>query len=548
MKTRNRKELLREIDELRTRLEETEETLRAIRAGEVDALIVDGKKGEQVYTLQGADHSYRILMETMNEGAATLTGNGTILYGNGRLASLLKKSLHDLIGSLLPQFVAPAASRTFTKLLKQGRKGHSSGEIALQRADGASVPVQISLSPVDMGGTKVISLVATDLTNLKQAEEALRHANNVLEERVRERTAKLSRANAALRAEIRERRKAEEALRERESILTHALDAGEMGLWGLDVKTRNAWRSPRHDQIFGYESLLPEWTYEMFLNHVLPEDRKEVDEKLKRALSEGIVWSFECRIRRTDGAIRRIWAQGKPRLNAQKEVVQLIGLVRDVTERERREQELHRLNRTLKAHSHSDQAMMFSIDELKYMEEVCKIVVEDCGHAMVWIGFAEDDEAKTVRPVAYAGFDEGYLETLKITWADTERGRGPTGIAIRTGQPSLCRNMLTDPRFAPWREEARKRGYASSVVLPLMADGKAFGAMSIYSREPDPFSEDEVKLLSELGDDLAYGITALRLRAAHAKSTVEAEEGKRILDALMEYIPGRESPSPTRPI
>ena len=184
----------------------------------------------------------------------------------------------------------------------------------------------------------------------------------------------------------------------------------------------------------------------------------------------------------------------------------------------RREEELHRLNRALKAHSHSDQAMMRATDESAYMDEVCKIVVKDCGHAMVWIGFAEDDKAKTVRPVAHAGFEKGYLETLQISWADTERGRGPTGTAIRTGQPSLCRNMLTDPQFAPWREEARKRRYASSIALPLMADGKAFGAMSIYSRDPDPFSEDEVKLLTDLCTDLAYGITALRIRAAHAKA------------------------------
>ena len=85
---------------------------------------------------------------------------------------------------------------------------------------------------------------------------------------------------------------------------------------------------------------------------------------------------------------------------------------------------------------------------------------------MRWCGsaIAENDENKTVRPVAHAGFEEGYLETLRITWADSERGRGPTGTAIRTGQPSMCRNMLTDPAFLPWREEAIKRGYASSLA------------------------------------------------------------------------------------
>ena len=106
----------------------------------------------------------------------------------------------------------------------------------------------------------------------------------------------------------------------------------------------------------------------------------------------------------------------------------------DITERKNREKEQEKSNRTLRALSKSNQAMIRATDERAYMEEVCKIVVEDCGHAMVWIGFAEDDESKTVRPVAYSGFEQGYIDTLKITWADTERGRGPTGTAIRDGE------------------------------------------------------------------------------------------------------------------
>jgi PAS domain S-box-containing protein len=137
---------------------------------------------------------------------------------------------------------------------------------------------------------------------------------------------------------------------------------------------------------------------------------------------------------------------------------------------------------------------------------------------MVWIGYAEDDEEKSVRPVASAGFEQGYLETLKITWADTERGRGPTGMTIRTGKPSGCRNMLTDPQFAPWREQALQRGYASSIVLPLIGEDKVFGAMTIYSRQADAFSLNEEKLLTDLASDLAHGIEMIRLREAHERT------------------------------
>ena len=121
---------------------------------------------------------------------------------------------------------------------------------------------------------------------------------------------------------------------------------------------------------------------------------------------------------------------------------------------------------------------------------LCRIIVDDCGHSMVWIGFTEE-EGKKVVPVAYSGFDEDYLKTFNITCDDTEYGQGPTGTAIRTGKPYICENMHTDPKFKPWREEAIKRGYASSIVLPLISNNKVFGALNIYSKEPNPFSEEE---------------------------------------------------------
>lgn len=209
--------------------------------------------------------------------------------------------------------------------------------------------------------------------------------------------------------------------------------------------------------------------------------------------------------------------------------------ISDITRRKGEEDQLHKLNRTLRALSNSNQALMRATDEPAYLEDVCKIIVEDCGHEMVWIGYAEEDEAKSVRPVAYAGFEEGYLEALDITWEDTERGRGPTGTAVRTANYCACRNMLTDPRLKPWREEAISHGYASSIALPLISGEKVIGIVNIYSRLPDPFSEDEIKLLMELAGDIAYGITTLRLRKAHAQAEEGLRETKDYLENLIDY-------------
>jgi len=216
---------------------------------------------------------------------------------------------------------------------------------------------------------------------------------------------------------------------------------------------------------------------------------------------------------------------------------QFISLFVDITEQKTKELKLKRLNRTLNALRHSSEALSKIKLEKEYLDEVCKIIVNDCGHSMVWIGYKEFDEYKTVKPVSFYGFEEGYIRTLKITWADTELGRGPTGTAVRTGKPSFCRNMHTDPKFKPWRTEALKRGYASSLVLPLIMEKEVFGAISIYFKDPDPFTEEEIFLLSELANDLSYGIRTLRLQQAKNKAEEKIEQAVKLWQITFDSIP-----------
>lgn len=199
-------------------------------------------------------------------------------------------------------------------------------------------------------------------------------------------------------------------------------------------------------------------------------------------------------------------------------------------ERQRGEAELWRIHQAQRALSKCNEALVRAESESTLLQQVCDLVVEEAGYRFCWVGRAERDEAKSIRPLAKAGFEAGYLDTLKVTWADSARGRGPAGECIRTGQTVAARNIATDTRMAPWREEALKRGYASCVAIPLPIGATVFGVIVIYASEPDTFGTEEVELLTELASDLAFGIDTLRTRAAHTA----AEEEIRRLNADLE--------------
>lgn len=231
----------------------------------------------------------------------------------------------------------------------------------------------------------------------------------------------------------------------------------------------------------------------------------------------------------------------------------------DITARKRAEDSLRRLNRELRAISNCNQVLIRSEDEQTLLNDICRIICDEAGYRMAWVGYAEYDEAKTVRPVAWAGNEIGYLADANITWADTERGRGPTGTAIRSGESAYIQDFATDPKVAPWRENALLRGYRSTIGLPLKDESaKAFGALTIYSMEPNAFTNDEIQLLERLAEDLAFGIMVLRTRterklAEEALSrlneeldlrvkqrTAELEQKNAVLDKMNRLFVGRE--------
>jgi PAS domain S-box-containing protein len=339
--------------------------------------------------------------------------------------------------------------------------------------------------------------------------------------------------NLAFGQDITGVKRTEELLRQSEARFKAISEASPVGVGVVSVPDgKFLYVNSTYERKYGYPKgeLLGKGTPDIY------HDLKDRDHILRILKEQGSVTDYEVRFNRKDGttfwglaSVRPIPFGGRPAL---------LGVFVDITERKCAEEKLTKLNRTLTAIGKSSQAMMRAANEPEYLEEVCRIVVEECGYRMAWIGFAKDDDEKTVEPVVHAGFEEGYVEKATITWADDERGQGPTGTAIRTGKATMCRNMFTDPAFAPWREEAIQRGYASSIVLPLMGESKAFGAINIYSKDPDPFSDEEVSLLTELANDLAHGIITLRIRAAKAVAEETLRNERNFINAVVQTTGG----------
>jgi PAS domain S-box-containing protein len=177
--------------------------------------------------------------------------------------------------------------------------------------------------------------------------------------------------------------------------------------------------------------------------------------------------------------------------------------------------------------------------EPELLQQICQIVVVQGGYRMACVGFAENDETKTVRIGASAGDEQDFLATAQINWSEEdERGRGPAGIAFRTGQMTVCNDFQTDPQTVPWRTEAARCGYASFISLPLEHADRIFGVIMIYSEQINAFTDEEITLLSTLADDLALGVNSLRTRQEQRQAEASREEALNRLQQIASHVPG----------
>lgn len=193
-----------------------------------------------------------------------------------------------------------------------------------------------------------------------------------------------------------------------------------------------------------------------------------------------------------------------------------------------------RVDAALRLLSDGNSLMAYANSEQALLDGICRLIVESGGYLMAWVGYTSDGSDKAVRPVAEFGPEDGYLGTVReLWWSDMAQGRGPTGRAVRTGMPQVVHEGEINLPMDPWRRAAARRGYRSSIALPLIGEGRTMGVLNFYALEPDAFDPDEVKSFEELANNLAYGIVTLRMRALKAAAEEELDAHRHHLEELI---------------
>lgn len=198
---------------------------------------------------------------------------------------------------------------------------------------------------------------------------------------------------------------------------------------------------------------------------------------------------------------------------------------------------LKKVNRALRMISDCNQSIVRIKDKNELLNEICRLIVKEGGYYLAWVGMVQEDQFKSVVPVAQYGFDEGFLKSVKISWGNNKYSGGPAGKSIKTSKISITRNLVEDPDFEPWKEQAIKRKYNSAIALPLFVEEKVVGCLSIYSAEVEAYDENEIDLLQELAGDISYYLESLKTKKEKDIALKKLKKSEEKLKDIINHAP-----------
>lgn len=496
-----------------------DETGKVVGVASIARDITERKRADEA--LRRALAYNRRLLETSLDPMAAIGSDGKITDVNAAAEAATGRSRSELVGTdFADYFTEPEKAGVICRRVF-GERAVRDYPLELRHRDGRVTPVLYNAAIFRDEDDKVVGVFAAarDVTNVKQAEEKIQRSA-LLQGVVAEL------GQRALQMEATANLLDEAVARMAETLDTDFCTVLELLPGGEQLLLRAGvgWKAG----VVGHATIKAQGTMAGYVIHnkqpvVVNDTATETHFMLTpEILGEDVVSAMGSVIPTPDGPYGILCVHSRRRRTFTQDEVNFLRAVANVLgsaiQHKRSVERLRRSNRAHVALSNCNQTLVRATDETGLLQQICRIVVEEAGYRHCWVGYAEHDDTKSVRPVSQAGFEEGYLQTLNVTWADQERGRGPVGTCIRTGQTIVIKDIGSDERFAPWRAEALKRGFASCVGIPLIADSTTLGALAIYAGELNAFDDQEVKLLTELANDLAYGIMALRTKAERKKA------------------------------
>jgi PAS domain S-box-containing protein len=557
--------------------------------------ITERKRAEEALASEAIRR--RILIEQSRDGIVVLDENGKVYEANRRFAEMLGYSPEEVRELNVWDWEFQFPREQVQGMIRSVDEKGDHFETRHRRKDGSTYDVEISTNGAIIAGQKLVFCVCRDITERKQAEEALAKSEeryrSVLEQmeeayyevdiagnftfvndatcrqlgysreeligmnyrvyttkddvqnvyeafnqvyrtgkpykglpvvRIRKGGSWLSTETSAfplrnergdiigfrgIARDVTEYKQAEEALRRSEQNLRDSIESSPLGIRVLDGRWKTLYANQALLNFWGYNSIeeleaVPvkqRYTPEGYAVHV-----KIVK---KRKQGEDIPFNYETSIVRSDGQVRYLSVSTRALLWNGTRQVQAV--YQDITERKQAEEQVKKLYSLQTAIRYINESLLKVDDELALFEQVCRFLVDVELIKFCWIGSA-DMENLRVKPVAYAGFEDGYLSSLKMRIGGSPYDRGPVGMAIKTRQPCTVADIENDSKFKPWREAALARGYASSLAVPLVHDTEVIGVLSVYSGSKNAFGYAEIDFMAEAANDIALGIRTLRLR------------------------------------
>jgi PAS domain S-box-containing protein len=352
-------------------------------------------------------------------------------------------------------------------------------ETRLLRADGVTIWVRASVSiETTEDGQSVVMGLIQDITSLREAAERL-----------------------AAQTELTSR------LSERLQVATRA---ASIGVWDWDVsEDRRVWDDTMY-RLYGRAPDSPLGAFDEWAAAIAPEDRGRVVANIGQALLHGDEFSDEFRVTWPDGSRRNVCAMARIIRDADGRARRMVGVKYDVTERRAAERQIRHLNRVYALVSSINAVITRETDPDRILAAACHLAVDKGQFLMAWVGVVDDQ--RRVRAVAQDGHVEGYLDLIDLNLRDPQHSLGPTGRCLLSGRYQVVNDIAHDEHYAPWRDEALRRGYRSSAAFPIKVDGTVVCAINLYASESDFFDADEIQLLDKMSVDVSFALTLHRKR------------------------------------